>query len=623
MNKGKERENSQPAESGEPDMDVNQMVRFDLSQNEEIFTEEQKEYIISKFPKKLHEYLNKVNNPLDETQVIISLLKEKNIRIVLTYEENMFGVYEWKGNYHATDIADIMKYSDISNWSRRWNIKFKTFGEISEKNEVRQIDGLQPLMNFDKKIVKSNVLFIDDEGLKTILLKTTKKGKEIDLFKEWIIKYSTIAKSVISMVIQIKKDYEIEQKNYEIEQKDKIIRQIEENKQKEINEMRIRIEKAVGIYPLAQKQKGYVYIVQSELLKSKGLVRIGRTLNIERRENQYKCADPTYAVEYYRDVEDKMLTEKAIHYILNNIRKYSNREFFYCSSLDEMKEIVNRCVDLIEELIVDQEEIIKEIRRKYMDGEITELIEEEEETKEESKDKIIKRERTKSPAKRTPLQTNSEKLLNNEETKQIEYINNIDEVYDESSSSNKNLICNKNNDCKEEESLNKNLICNTYNDCKEEDYRKFVEKEIIKVINFCTLYKKYVEWCIKNKITNIPNENIFMENIKKQNCEMIKINNIEHVIKKKDNNMYEEYFKKFIIETDNNFDYIIGSDLRSNFELWIKRYKPGNIYENKTAKQKFNELFKEDEKVISSIPDVKSFRGWRKYKMVNINSNNK
>ena len=90
---------------------------------------------------------------------------------------------------------------------------------------------------------------------------------------------------------------------------------------------------------------------------------------------------------------------------------------------------------------------------------------------------------------------------------------------------------------------------------------------------------------------------------------------------KKDNNIYEEYFNEFIIKTDNNFDYIIGSDLRSNFELWIKRYKTGNIYDNKTAKKKFNELFKEDEKVISSIPDVKSFRGWKKYKMVNINDN--
>ena len=328
MNKDKERVNLQPAEPSEPDMDVIQMVRFDLSQNEEIFTEEQKKYIIDRFPVELHEYLKQTNNPMDETQVIISLLKEKNIRIVLCYEKNIFGMYEWKGYYHATDVADHLRYSNIENW-KRWNIKVKKFSEFDDEKMVDQFDRPfynRPIFNFDIKKVDINAQFIDDEELKTILLKTTKKGKEIDLFKDWIIKYSTIAKSVISMVIQIKYQYEKEQQIHEIEKYKQQVKQIEEDKQKEINEMRIRIEKAIDIYPMAPKQKGYVYIVCSELLKSKGLVRIGRTLNIEKRENQYRCSDPTYAVEYYRDVEDKMLTEKAIHYILNNIRKYSNRD---------------------------------------------------------------------------------------------------------------------------------------------------------------------------------------------------------------------------------------------------------------------------------------------------------
>ena len=55
MNKGKDPMNSQPAESGE-----NQMVRFDLSSNEEIFTEEQREYIIGKFPDTIQDFLRKV-----------------------------------------------------------------------------------------------------------------------------------------------------------------------------------------------------------------------------------------------------------------------------------------------------------------------------------------------------------------------------------------------------------------------------------------------------------------------------------------------------------------------------------------------------------------------------------
>ena len=181
--------------------------------NEKIFPDEQKAYIISKFPKKLHEYLNKVNNPLDETQVIVSLLKEKNIRIVLNYEENMFGIYEWKGYYHATDIETKAGCSRVDNWSR-WNINFKKFCEFENKNLVPQFEGQEnsrPVYNFDIKKINTNALFIDDEGLKTVLIKTTKQSTEIDMFKEWIIKYSTIAKNIISMIIQIKQQYEYEQ----------------------------------------------------------------------------------------------------------------------------------------------------------------------------------------------------------------------------------------------------------------------------------------------------------------------------------------------------------------------------------------------------------------------------
>ena len=367
----------------------NKFVTFSKN-NEIIFSEEQKEYIISKFPKNLHEYLNKVNNPLDETQVIVNLLHDKNIKTVLIHEENMFGMYEWKGNYHATDLANEMNYSNIEHW-KRWNIKFKNFGEMCMKNQVDQFGRLGLLMNFNEKTVNANVLFIDDEGLKTILMKTTKKGKEIDLFKEWIIKYTTIAKSIISMIIHVKNEYEKEQMRIQI-------KEIEEKRQKDIYEMKKRIEKAIEIYPINPKQKGYVYIIQSEFLKTKGLVRIGRTLNIEKREGQYKCSDPSYNVEYYRDVEDRIITEKTLHYTLSNIRKYSNKEFFYCSSIDEMKEIVDMNINIIEETIEKQDKIMKKIRNEYVKGKITEMIE-------ENEDKI-KRERSRSKSPSVSIRDN-------------------------------------------------------------------------------------------------------------------------------------------------------------------------------------------------------------------------
>ena len=368
----------------------NKLVTFSEN-NDIIFSGEQKEYIIRRFPKNLHEYLNKVNNPLDETQVIVSLLHDKNIKTVLTHEENMFGMYEWKGNYHVTDLANHLKYSDPSNWSRRLNINFKKFNEIVPGDLVRQFDGPnypRYILNFNDKKVDTNALFTDDEGLKIILLKTTKKGKEIEMFKEWIIKYTTIAKSIITMIIQVKNEYEKEQQKYEIEKYKQQVKQIEEKRQKDIYEMKKRIEKAIEVYPVIPKQKGYVYIVQSEFLKTKGLVRIGRTLNIEKREGQYKCSDPSYNVEYYRDVEDRIITEKTLHYVLSNIRKYSNKEFFYCSSIDETKEIVNMNINIIEETIGKQDGIMKKIRNEYVKGKITEMEEENEEK--------IKRERSRS-----------------------------------------------------------------------------------------------------------------------------------------------------------------------------------------------------------------------------------
>ena len=377
MNKGKERENYQPAESGE-----NQIVRFDLSQNEEILTEEQREYIIGKFPKKIQDFLRKVKNPLDEKEVIINMFKDKNVRIVIKYEKDFMDDFDWIPYFHCPDLAKVIKYQEknIYQWNSRWKYNLISFenlikNENNGKNELLpQIAGATQFMNFDENRTDKNALFIGLDDLKDVLLKiNTNLSKE---YKKWVMKQSSIMSKFLKYAIKIKNEYENEQLKMQIEKKDKIIEQIEDNKQKEIEEMKQRVEKAIDIYPIYPKQKGYIYIACSEFLKSKGLVRIGRTLNVEKRENQYKCSDPTYYIEYYRDVEDKVLTEKALHYILDNIRKYSNREFFYCSSLEKMKEILEKNIDMIEEATSEQEKIIKEIRNKYIKEEITELVEE-------------------------------------------------------------------------------------------------------------------------------------------------------------------------------------------------------------------------------------------------------
>ena len=70
---------------------------------------------------------------------------------------------------------------------------------------------------------------------------------------------------------------------------------------------------AVDIYPSPIKQKGYIYIAVSIFLVLKGIARIGITLDIIKRENTYKCSDPTYIIAYYRDTDDKILSEKVAY----------------------------------------------------------------------------------------------------------------------------------------------------------------------------------------------------------------------------------------------------------------------------------------------------------------------
>lgn len=360
----------------------NKLVTFSEN-NEIIFSNEQKEYIISKFPITIQELLRKVKNPLDEKEVIVNMFIEKNVRIVIKYEKDFMDDYDWMPYFHCHDVAIVINYgkTNVNRWNERWK-----FNLIPYEKLLLQIGGATQFMNFDENRTDKNALFIGLDDLKDVLLKiNTDLSKE---YKKWVMKQSSIMSKFLRYTIQVKNEYEMEQKNCEIEKYKQQVKQIEEAKQKEIYEIKKRIEKSVEVYPINPKQKGYVYIIQSEFLKTKGLVRIGRTLNIEKREGQYRCSDPTYNVEYYRDVEDRILIEKALHYILNNIRKYSNREFFYCLSIDEIKEIVDMNINLIEETIKKQDKITKEIRNEYIKGKITELIEENEEK--------IKRERSRS-----------------------------------------------------------------------------------------------------------------------------------------------------------------------------------------------------------------------------------
>ena len=678
MNKGKEQANHQPTPPAEPDMDVNQMVRFDLSSNEEIFTEEQKENIIKMFPESIQHFLKTIKNPLDEKEVLINIFKNKNVRIIIIYEQDILGDMDWIPYFHCPDIAKISKYPEkhVDRWNSTWKLNIISYENLLLKIE-EQMKSLPKIgehikINFEGRQTDKKSFFINYNDLKKALIKIN--TDESLLYEEWLLRQSTIMSKFLKHLHEIKKNQEMEQKNYEIEKYKQQVKQIEHDNQIKMEEMKKRVEKAIDIYPMAPKQKGYVYIVCSEFLKSKGLVRIGRTLNIEKRESQYRCSDPTYAVEYYRDVEDKMLTEKAIHYILNNIRKYSNREFFYCSSLDETKEIINKCIDLIEEQIIKQEEITKEIRKKYMEGEITELIEEEEETRDESIEKIIKKCRPKSPAKRNNSKIILSKIQSDEiqseeapsdethvmqesfvETNEYNNIineyNDMNDINNESVSSNQILpYSTKTNDKSKKERgrspvkkinpmINRNddveLSNETYKKCEKEDYESFAGSEIIKpqpqLVRI--IYKKFLTWCIQNEITKIPEEKEMMENLNEYNCEIIIIGEKEHVIKRigkkkekhmddEENDPMMEFKNEHIKFTGNKKNYIIWTLLKEEYEAWYKGVYKKEICKTDKLKSQFEEKvfnkIKEKPNYIGKIKNTQiNIRGWINYKMIN------
>ena len=85
-------------------METLQTVSFS-DQNEIIFSDEQKEFIINKFPIQIQNLLRSVKNPLDEREVIINMFKDKKVRIIIKYEKDILDdYYENKGSNHNHQI---------------------------------------------------------------------------------------------------------------------------------------------------------------------------------------------------------------------------------------------------------------------------------------------------------------------------------------------------------------------------------------------------------------------------------------------------------------------------------------------------------------------------------------
>ena len=112
------------------------MLTFNENNNQLILSENEQQSILDKFPEKLKPFLSKCNNPLDETQVLVNLFKDKNVRIILKQEENEFNEIEWISYYHCEDIANEIKFSakHITDWNKLWKIQFIKYENLLPKN---------------------------------------------------------------------------------------------------------------------------------------------------------------------------------------------------------------------------------------------------------------------------------------------------------------------------------------------------------------------------------------------------------------------------------------------------------------------------------------------------------
>jgi len=57
------------------------------------------------FSEIIRESIKKCINPLDETQILVSLFGNKTVRIIFKKEVNEFGDEDYKGYFHACDIV--------------------------------------------------------------------------------------------------------------------------------------------------------------------------------------------------------------------------------------------------------------------------------------------------------------------------------------------------------------------------------------------------------------------------------------------------------------------------------------------------------------------------------------
>jgi prophage antirepressor-like protein len=331
-----------------------------VDKNDVILSDKEKQFIVNLFPLKLRPFLSQVNNPLDETQVLINLFKDKDVRIILTDEEDEFGDKEQVAHFHCGDIAKQIKYieKNINDWKRLWKIEFITYENLVLKNSGAKITNMAT-----NKRTDNNANFISIHELKKVLLKVnTEEAKQ---FQEWILRLSTLTSKIVKNIILVKHQLELQ----------KINKQLEDSKEHFLK----RSQQATELFCKPNRVKGEIYCASTVEKLKENKVKIGQVHSnsvkpdshlyplcneTKKREigMQTSCPEIKILSHYYS--EDINLTETLIHKFLDHLNV--EKEFFFISSLDECNNMLLDITTKINEMVNKYSNDYKKLRLQYM-----------------------------------------------------------------------------------------------------------------------------------------------------------------------------------------------------------------------------------------------------------------
>lgn len=215
-----------------------------MSLTHNIFSIEQKNYIINQFPNEIQNLLKNVNNPLDEREILNGIFEDKNVRIVMKYEKNKYNVLKWVMYYNVNDIADVINYTtkNTHHWNK-WKIETTTYTNlinIDTKKEVLQnggpsnIDEYIRIINPLNKKTDHNAKYMHQKYLSTVLINTT--SKESEIYKYWILEMPEIIDCALRILNEIKKDWEIKQIKEQKDEEIKLLVKYQLNQDEKIKE---------------------------------------------------------------------------------------------------------------------------------------------------------------------------------------------------------------------------------------------------------------------------------------------------------------------------------------------------------------------------------------------------